>query len=190
MNHDFDTDEPRPGRFHEEHYDPYGKSSPAMAAAARLLGILSLFFFWMIYLALPLAATSVVLALLSRGSGSVKRRVRGIVITGIVSMVLTTGVTAYSVYKVFTTPSLKAQMDVMVRYYLGYGLDEVFGTGGESDEGTFSNGDAIPGVSGETDQSEGNETDEAAADNSAVPSQDDTAPVPYPGSYGQEGGYL
>ncbi len=115
---DFDPNDPRPGRFHEEHYNPFKKSSPGMLSAAMLLAVLSVFFFWMIYLAIPLGAIAIILAFISRGGAEkISRRARNIIITAAVGMTISAGVTGYAFYTVFTNPEMHARFNQVLEYY-------------------------------------------------------------------------
>ncbi len=113
----------RPGRFHEEHYQPFRKSSPAMESAAMVLAVLSLVFSWVIYLSVPMGATAIILALLSRGSGRIVRRVKTSIIMACAGIIVSTAVTGFSVYRIYTTPELRARMEQLIEYYSGYSSD-------------------------------------------------------------------
>ena len=92
--------------------------SPALSSAAVTLAIISLFSCSFIVIALPLAATSIILALISRGDGPLLGSCRYALVTGCIALAATIGLTGYSFYLVYNNPALRHQVEQMISFYL------------------------------------------------------------------------
>jgi len=96
-----------------------------MATAALVLAIISVISFQIFFIALPLAGASIILALLSRGRGQMIPRAKIALIAGLISAVLSCGVTYYAVRTVMTDPELREQFNTMYNYYMGSGDTDI-----------------------------------------------------------------
>ena len=90
-----------------------------MATASLVCAIIALVTIQFFFISLPLGGTSVILALLSRGSGRTHGRARIAVIGGAAAMVLSSLITVYAVRQVYTNPALRAQVEELYNYYTG-----------------------------------------------------------------------
>jgi hypothetical protein len=90
-----------------------------MATASLVCAIIALVTIQFFFISLPLGGTSVILALLSRGSGRTHGRTRIAVIGGAAAMVLSSLITVYAVRQVYTNPALRAQVEQLYNYYTG-----------------------------------------------------------------------
>lgn len=104
------------------HYRPRN----SMARAAFILGILSVMFSSIFYIALPCGALAILCAVLSRtdAGGKMTARCRFAVISGLCGIVATLVITGVMVQKVFTDPALRSYIEYYLRSYTGdYDLD-------------------------------------------------------------------
>ncbi len=129
--------QPLPGRFHRENYDPFQKSSPGMLVAARILSTLSILFFWMIYLAVPLSSLAILLALLSRGGKQRIRHLRFVLLKSSIALIISISITGYAYYQVQTDPELHDRFQAIMEYYMDYysvptSSDPVLSKGGDA----------------------------------------------------------
>ncbi len=85
-----------------------------------ILAVIAVFTAGLFYLSIPLAATALILALLSRGRGSISGRSKLAVIVASTAIVLSGISTVYSVYTVMTTPQLRSQLEDMFDYFYDF----------------------------------------------------------------------
>ena len=94
-----------------------------MATASMILGILGIIGSMCCYLALPMSAIGILLALLSRGSNKhLSSRAKNGLWLSIASLVLTVGMTGYTLYKyrdIINSPQFQQQMEDYLEYYYG-----------------------------------------------------------------------
>ena len=103
-----------------------------MATASFVCAVIALLTIQFFFISLPLGGTSVILALLSRGSTRAPGRARIAIIGGVIAMVLSCMITIYTIRQIYTNPSLRAQVEDLYHYYTGQ----------------------IPGITGSTRESE------------------------------------
>lgn len=133
-----DRDHGYDGRDHQDYHgqgpvDPHG-GSHAMRIASYALALAAIFSCSFIFAAIPLAALSIILALLSRGNEKKTDSVRITLICDVCAIIASAAITGYSFYTVYNSPLLKAQLDHAIRYYERlYGLES-----GEGDSDFFS----------------------------------------------------
>jgi len=82
-----------------------------------VLAIISIATFQIFFISLPCASISIILALISRGDGPLLPRAKAALICASAAAVLTTSVTAVSVYTVMHDPALRAQVEQIYDYY-------------------------------------------------------------------------
>lgn len=97
--------------------------SRAMAAAAMVLALIAALLFFVFYISIPLAATAIVLALLSRGSGPLRGRAKTALTVSAIAMAASALVTCYTVVTIRSNPALRRELELMLNYYSdAYGL--------------------------------------------------------------------
>ena len=94
--------------------------SPALARAAFILGVIAAISLVFIYIAVPLGALAILLALLSRGNHPLFGRARTAVTLGICAIIASSVITGYSFFRIWTDPVLKARFQQMLDYYMTY----------------------------------------------------------------------
>lgn len=100
--------------------------SRALATAAMVLGLIAAPLFFISYISIPLAATAIVLALLSRGDGPMHSRAKISLVVSGVALAASILATAYAVIAIRTNPLLRRELELMLDYfseYYGYGED-------------------------------------------------------------------
>ena len=108
------------GQEQQQDYDPenYPKRySEGLRSAARVLSILCVITIGFIYMSVPMGALAIIFALLSGGAHKLKKPQKNTIRTAIIGMVLSTAVTGYMFYRVYTDPALYAQFQQMVDYF-------------------------------------------------------------------------
>lgn len=103
--------------------------SRSMATAAMVLGLIAIPLFFVFYISIPLAATAIVLALLSRGDGSLHPRAKVSLIVSIAAIAASVLVTGYAFITVRNNPALRRELEQMLDYfsdYYGEGADEEY----------------------------------------------------------------
>ena len=90
-----------------------------MATASLVCAVIAVFAMQFFFISLPLGGASVILALLSRGSGRLSSRARIALVGGAAAMILSSAVTIYAVRQVYTNPALRAQVEELYHYYTG-----------------------------------------------------------------------
>ena len=94
-----------------------------MATASMILGILGIIGSMCCYFALPMSAIGILLALLSRGNNKhLSSRAKNGLWLSIASLVLTVGMTGYTLYKyrdIINSPQFQQQMEDYLEYYYG-----------------------------------------------------------------------
>lgn len=124
------------------YYGEYPRKKNTMATAAMTLGFLSLVTCSVFYLAVPCAAMAILCAILSRTGKRMTGRGRTGLICGILGMVCSVGVTAYSVYYVWNSPQLRFSVQQYMEFYreqLGLSQQELpfpWESGAEEEPGT------------------------------------------------------
>ncbi len=96
----------------------YRRSNP-MATAAVVLGILSIVFSAVFYLALPCAAIAIICAILSRDNRPLSGRGKAGIICGAVGIVVSLALTISAFYVVFTTEDGRNYLQYYYEYYTG-----------------------------------------------------------------------
>lgn len=103
----------------------YSKTSRGLATGALVLAILAVPFFFLFYVSIPLGATAVILALLSRGRGKLRGRAKTATLIGTAAIAFSASFTVYLFVSVYQSPDLQKQIEQIVEYYFDYyGLDE------------------------------------------------------------------
>ena len=97
--------------------NPY--ASEKMALTALILAVAAIITFQVFFVSMPLGSSAVILALLSRGEGSMARRARVALCIGAIAASLSAAVTGYSVYTVMTDPQLRREFEKLYVYYTG-----------------------------------------------------------------------
>lgn len=95
----------------------HSDNRPAMAAASFILAIVAIATFQIFFISLPCASVSIILALISRGDGKILPRAKAAIACAAVAAVLTTSITAYSVYTVMHDPQMMAEVQRVYQYY-------------------------------------------------------------------------
>ena len=90
-----------------------------MATASFVCGIIAVLSFQLFFISLPLAGTSIILALLSRQSSRVEGRARIALIAGAAAVIFTSLYTWYAVRTVYRDPRLRSQVEQLYNYYTG-----------------------------------------------------------------------
>lgn len=90
-----------------------------MATASFVCGIIAILSFQLFFISLPLAGTSIILALLSRQSSRVEGRARIALIAGTAAVIFTSLYTWYAVRTVYRDPRLRSQVEQLYNYYTG-----------------------------------------------------------------------
>ena len=124
--------DPNPSNFNENTDSPgMGRhrisGSRSMATAAMVLGLIAIPLFFVFYISIPLAA--IVLALLSRGDGSLHPRAKVSLIVSIAAIAASVLVTGYAFITVQNNPALRWELEQMLDYfsdYYGEGADEEY----------------------------------------------------------------
>ena len=97
--------------------------SRAMSAAAMVLALIAALLFFVFYISIPLAATAIVLALLSRGESPLKGRAKISLIISAAAMAASALLTCYTVVTIRNNPTLRRELELMLDYYSdAYGL--------------------------------------------------------------------
>ena len=104
-----------------------------MATASLVCAVLALLTLQVFFISLPLGATAVILALLSRGTSPIHGRARIAVIGGAAAIAVSSIVTIVTVRQVYTNPQLRAQVEELYHYYTGQ-LPGIAGSTPESEE--------------------------------------------------------
>ncbi len=97
--------------------NPYAREK--MAVAALFLAVAAIITFQVFFISMPLGISAVILALLSRGEGSMVRRARAALCIGAIAASLSAAITGYSVYSVMTDPALRREFEKLYVYYTG-----------------------------------------------------------------------
>ena len=97
--------------------NPYAREK--MALTALILAVAAIITFQVFFVSMPLGISAVILALLSRGKGSMARRARVALCIGAIAASLSAAVTGYSVYTVMTDPQLRREFEKLYVYYTG-----------------------------------------------------------------------
>lgn len=90
----------------------------SVAAASFVLALIAIATFQIFFISLPCASLSVILALISRGEGGILPRAKAAIVCAVIAAVLTTSITAYSVYTVMHDPQLMSQVESIYDYYM------------------------------------------------------------------------
>ncbi len=155
----------------DQSFEPYGDPSSrrqkpprrGFLTAAGVFCILAVLFFWVFYLSFFFGILAILFAVLSHCKPIAGRRVRRIIVTACLGMLLSGAVTGYALYAVYTTPELQVQLEQIIRYYTGEYGNELFGT--EDDAGR-----SLPESSSESEASSAPRAEDApltASDGSA-----------------------
>ena len=103
----------------------YSKTSRGLATGALVLAILAVPFFFLFYVSIPLGATAIILALLSRGRGKLRGRAKTATLIGTAAIAFSASFTVYLFVSVYQSPDLQRQIEQIVEYYFDYyGLNE------------------------------------------------------------------
>ena len=97
----------------------YHSNRNAMAAAAVVFGLISIFSCLVIYIALPAGALAFLFALLSRTEPKMTGKGKAGIICGLLGMILTVTITVFSFYFVFTNDTARAYLNQYFKYYTG-----------------------------------------------------------------------
>ena len=92
------------------------KSASSLSSAAFVLAVLSVFSCMIIYLCVPLAALSVILALLSRGTRKIGGRTGFTLVLAAAAMTISIALTSFAAYRIYHTPALRAQFERLLDY--------------------------------------------------------------------------
>ncbi|MDO4323937.1 MAG: hypothetical protein Q4C61_15585 [Lachnospiraceae bacterium] len=96
----------------------------SMARASFTLGILSLMFCSIFYIALPCGALAILCALLSRTGSSLSGRCKFAIVSGLCGMIATLIITGMLVQRVFSDAGLRSYLEYYLQSYTGdYSLD-------------------------------------------------------------------
>ena len=88
-----------------------------MATAALIVGIAAVLFFRIFYLSIPMAAISIILALLSRGGYTVSLRGKLAIIVSSATIIFSVSNTAYTIYQIYHDPVLRQQFEMYMEYF-------------------------------------------------------------------------
>ena len=94
--------------------------SSAMETASMILAVLAAVFIWIIYLSVPLASLSVILALLSRGDRKASGRARSSILLAGGAAFISILITGISFAVIFSNDSLRSQFTEILSYYRSY----------------------------------------------------------------------
>ena len=111
---DFRSD-PNTGTFRQEH-----SGSLALATAAFILCLIGGATFFIFYFSVPLAALSIILALLSRGDGKTSIRGKIAVIISVIDIIVSISFTGYAACSIFNDPVQRRQFERLWDYYMDY----------------------------------------------------------------------
>lgn len=92
--------------------------SEKMATAAFVCALIAVISFQIFFIALPLAAVSIILALVSRGAGRLNRRAFIALVTGFIAAGLSIAVTGYAIHTIYSNPEYRRQLEDIYNYYL------------------------------------------------------------------------
>ncbi len=101
--------------FYDNGNAPEG--SVKMATAALIVGIAAVLFFRIFYLSIPMAAISIILALLSRGGYTVSLRGKLAIIVSSATIIFSASNTAYTIYQIYHDPVLRQQFEMYMEYF-------------------------------------------------------------------------
>lgn len=93
------------------------EGSVKMATAALIVGIAAVLFFRIFYLSIPMAAISIILALLSRGGCVVSLRGKLAIIISSATIIFSASSTAYTIYQIYHDPVLRQQFEMYMEYF-------------------------------------------------------------------------
>ncbi len=161
----------------EYHGEPTYTEAPRkrrnpMATAAIVLGIVSIAFCSVFYIAIPCGAIAIICALLSRNRHPMAGRSKAAIVCGIAGLVLSVGITASALYYVIGTEEGRSFLQYYYEYYSG---DSSFDVDEALDE-------LLPFLPGSSD---GSSSDEEAQPKEAVPAPDQPDDF-----YSGEGGFI
>ena len=115
--------------------NPYAREK--MALTALILAVAAIITFQVFFVSMPLGISAVILALLSRGKGSMARRARVALCIGAIAASLSAAVTGYSVYTVMTDPQLRREFEKLYVYYTGQEFPFPAESGSGASSGTY-----------------------------------------------------
>ena len=93
------------------------EGSVKMATAALVLGIAAIMFIRQFFLSIPMAATAIILALLSRGGCAVSLRGKLAITIASFTIVFSASSTAYTIYQIYHDPALRQQFEKYLEYF-------------------------------------------------------------------------
>ena len=149
-NNGYDND------YNHGYNNGYGGStggSRAMSSAAIGLGIAALLFCSTIYIAIPLACLSIIMALLSRGRRKNNSGVTAAIIMDIMAIAISAAITYAAFHAVYSSPFLKSQLENMIEYY----ENQLYGEDGSGD----SDPSGLPEQNTETESDSSGDSDES-----------------------------
>lgn len=101
----------------EDYNTDVSRGSRKMATAALILAFLSVPLFFLFYVSIPLAATALLLALLSRGKAAVSFRGKMAIFIAAVSIGLSASITISAAVALYRSPELRHQLEQIMDYY-------------------------------------------------------------------------
>lgn len=104
--------------MYDDMYGTYANRNP-MAAAAVVFGLISIFSCAVIYIAVPAGALAFLFALLSRTDQKMSGKGKAGIICGLLGMILSTALTVFSFYFVFTNDTARSYLNQYFKYYTG-----------------------------------------------------------------------
>ncbi|MDY3250820.1 MAG: DUF4190 domain-containing protein [Candidatus Choladocola sp.] len=90
-----------------------------MATAAMILGIVSLVFFSIFYIALPCGSLAVICSILSRGESRMTGKSKAGIVCGICGIAATIVISVTAVYTVLNDSQMRSYMEQLIQLYTG-----------------------------------------------------------------------